>query len=395
MTTIVNDRSLSGNDISVHLSLQTTKGAINNNPVFKSFRRTEGAPIQALTYVESSEVKSNRQARQQVQDASTFSAELSFELNQSSAEYLDALIHSASTNNTIGPVTTIASTATGFTSTAAAFTNYSVGDWFVASGFTNAALNVAYKISAKASNSAISTTVAPAAVVAAGNSVTLSSIKSSSGSSQCYFASQTRTVDKSAAGDINYDTFFDSIINTGGFEVGETGIVTGTFAMVTERSLPGTAIISGQTDAVADTSDPVSAINNIRRIYVNGVDSDCGVKSFGLEVNNNYTGDRSAACPGEQYAYGDIQATGALVTRAPISNTFDWRTRFRNSTPFALATMFTWSDGRWMIVEIMQAKITDHSMANGSNVVSSNEMSWAAEEDPATNKTVQIFRNFA
>ena len=395
MTTIVTDRSLSGNDISVFLSLQTTKGAINNNPVFKPFRRTEGAPIKAITYVESAEVKSNRQGRIQVQDASTFSAELAFELNQSSAEYLDATIHSASTDNTIGPVATIASTATGFTSSGTDFANYSVGDWFVASGFTNVLLNVAYKISAKASSAAITTTVAPAAVVSAGNTVTLSSIKSSSGSAQCYFASQTRTVDNSVAGNINHDTFFDSIINTGGFEVGETGIVAGTFAMVTERSVDSALAISGQTDAVADTSDPVSAINNISKIYVDGADSDCGVKSFGLEVNNNYTGDRSAACAGEQYAYGDIQATGSLVTRAVISNTFDWRTRFRNSTPFALATMFTWSDGRWMIVEIMRAKLTEHTMPNGSNVVSSNEMSYSAEEDAQTGRTVQIFRNFA
>lgn len=395
MTTIVTDRSLSGNDISVYLSLQTTKGAINSNPVFKPFRRTEGKPIQAITYVESAEVKANRQARQQVQDASTFSAELAFELNQSSAEYLDALIHSASDNNTFGPVTTVASTATGFTSTNNDFSDLVVGDWFVASGFTNTALNVAYKISAKASNNAITTVVAPAAVVSAGNSVTFTSIKSSSASSQCYFAAQTRTVDNSVSGNINYDTYFDSIINTGGFEVGESGIVTGTFAMVTEQSRPGVLAVTGQSDAAIDTSDPVSAINNISRIYVDGVDSDCGVKSFGLEVNNNYQGDRAAACDGEQYAYGDLQASGALVTRAPISNTFDWRSRYRDSTAFALACHFTWSDGRWMIVEIMRAKVTEHSMADGSNVVSSNEMSYSAEEDPTTNKTVQIFRSWA
>ena len=395
MTTNVNDRSLSGNDISVHLSLQTEKGEINANPVFQSFRRTDGTAVEAITYVESGEVKTNRQGRIQVQDASTFSAELSFELNQSSAPYLDALIHSASTNNTVTSVNTIATDADGLVSTNNDFANLVVGDWFVMSGFTNVLLNIAYKVETKTDDNNIITSVAPVAIEAEGASVTLESIKSSSGSSQCYFTSQTRTVDNSATGNINYDTFFDSVINTGGFEVGETGIVTGTFAMVTERSLPGNAVISGQTDAAADTSDPVSAINNISKIYVDGADSECEVKSFGLEANNNYQGDRSAACQGERYAYGDFQATGALVTRAVISNTFDWRTRYRNSTPFALAAMFTWSDGRWMIVEIMRAKLTEHSMPNGSNVISSNEMSYSAEEDPATNKTVQIFRNFA
>lgn len=42
----------------------------------------------------------------------------------------------------------------------------------------------------------------------------------------------------------------------------------------------------------------------------------------------------------------------------------------------------------------MRAKLTEHSMPDASNVISSNEMSYAAEEDPVTNKTVQIFRNF-
>jgi hypothetical protein len=153
-------------------------------------------------------------------------------------------------------------------------------------------------------------------------------------------------------------------------------------------------LIAGQTDSALDLSDPVSAINNISAIYVNGIGSDCGVKSFGIDFNNNYTGDRSAACKGESYAAGDVESTGALVTRARISNTFEWRTMFESSTPFSLACAFTWADGRFMVIEIMRAKLTEHSMPDASNVISSNEMSYSAEEDPVTNKTVQIFRNF-
>jgi predicted aconitase with swiveling domain len=47
-----------------------------------------------------------------------------------------------------------------------------------------------------------------------------------------------------------------------------------------------------------------------------------------------------------------------------------------------------------MIVDIMRAKLTEHNMADGSSVISSNEMSYAGEEDPETATTVQIFRNF-
>lgn len=392
--TIVNDRSLSGNDISVYLSPQTTKGEIDANPVFDQFRRTEGKPKKEITYVQSAEVKTNRQGRIQVQDASTFTGEPAFELNQSTAPYFDAMIHGVSSDNSVTGVITIGTDSLGFVSTNNDFAGYSVGDWFMASGFTDPLLNVLYKISVWTDANNIETYVAPASVEAEGNSITIDSIKSSSGSSQCYFTTQTRTVDKSAAGDIDYRTFYDAVINTGSMEIGETGIVTGSFALAIEQLNPGSALISGQTDNIVDTSDPVSAIDNISSIYVDGVSSNCGVKSMGLEFNNNYQGDRSAACQGERYAFGDIDVTGALVTRAVISNTFDWRTKFEESTAISLAPAFEWADGRWMVVEIMRAKLTEHTMPDGSNVVSSNEMSYSAEEDPITGTTVQIFRNF-
>ncbi len=394
MPTTVDDRSLSGNDISVHMSEQTTKGAIDATPAFDRFRRTEGKPKKEIAYVQSGEVKTNRQGRTQVQDTTTFTGEPAFELTQSTAPYFDAMIHGAAATNTVTAVATIGTDAAGFVSSNNDFANLSVGDWFKASGFTDPDLNILYKISAKTDSNNIDTTVAPVSVEAEGATVTIESIKTSSGSTQTYYTTQTRTVDKTAVGDIDYRTFYDAVINTGSFEVGETGIVTGSFSLAIEQLLAGTAQITGQTDNAVDTSDPVSAIDNISTIYVDGVSSNCGVKSMGLEFNNNYQGDRSAGCEGERYAFGDIDVTGALVTRAVISNTFNWRSKFENSTAIALAPAFEWADGRWMVVEIMRAKLTEHTMPDGSNVVSSNEMSYSAEEDPVTNTTVQIFRNF-
>jgi len=382
--TTVNDRSLSGNDISV----------IDASPVFDPFRRTEGKPKQEITYVQSSEVKSNRQGRTQVQDASTFTGELAFELSQDTAKYLDGMLHGASVDNSVTSVITIGTTATGFVSSNTDFANLSVGDWFFISGFADSDNDGYYKIKTYTDNQNIDTEVAPATIEAEGATVSFESMKTSSGSDQTYYTTQTRTVDKSSAGDIDYRTFFDAVINTGSIEVGETGIVTGSFALAIEALNPGELILAGQTDNATDASDPVSSINNISAIYVDGVNSNCGVKSFGLEFNNNYQADRSAACNGERYAFGDVEATGALVTRAVISNTFEWRDRFEASTPIALACIFTWSDGRWLILEIMRAKLTEHNMPDGSNVISSNEMSYGAEEDPVTGTTVQMFRNF-
>ncbi len=393
MASTVADRSLSGNDISVFLSPQTAKGSINATPAFDSFRRTEGKATKTVAYTTSNEVKTNRQARQQIQESSTNAAELSFELNESTAMYLDGLLHGVSVDNGIVTQTTIAATASGFTDSGSGFGSYLAGDWFKVSGMANADLNTFYKV-ATASAGTITTVVVPVATEAAGASVTFESEKTVSGSSPTYYTVQNRTVDKSIVGDINYDTFFDAIINTGAIEVGETGIVTGNFALNIESLVGGTAAIAGQTDNTADTSSVVSTENNISTIYVDGADSVCGVKSFSLEFNNNYQGDRSAACSGERYAFGDVESTGSLVTRAVISNTMDWRNRYRNSTPFSLAVLIEYSSGNWMVMEIMQAILTEHSMADGSNVIASNEMSYAAEEDNVTATTVQLFRNF-
>ena len=396
MATTVNNRSLSGNDISLYLSPQTTKGEINATPAFDQFRRTEGVAKKAVTYVTSSEVKANRQARAQIRDAVTYAAELSFEVNQSTAQYLDAMIHGDQVDNSVSSVATIGADALGFVSSNADFANLEVGDWFVITGFADSTIDGAYKISVKDDDNNIETYTAPAATEVEGATVSFESMKTSSGSAPTYYTVQNRTVDKSAVGDVSYRTFYDAIINTGSFEIGETGVITGNFALNIESLVAGSALISGQTDNAVDTSDYASAIDNISTTFVDGVNSNCGVKSMSLEFNNNYQGDRSAGCSGERYVAGDIDATGNLVTRAMIDNTFEWRDKYDESSPIpvSIAPYFIWSDGRWMIIDIARAIITDHTMPNGSNVVSSNEMTYTATEEPVTGITVNIFRNF-
>ena len=395
MATTVNDRSLSGNDISVFLSPQSVKGAIDASPTFDKFRRTEGKAINTVAYVTSGEVKTNRQARQQIKESETFSAELSFELNQSTAKYLDGMLHGVSTDNGIIAQTTVAATASGFTDSGSGSDALIVGDWFKVSGFADGTIDGFYKISVLNSPGDFDTLPVPPATEAAGATVTIESEKTVSGSLPTYYTVQNRTVDKSAASDIDYRSFFDAVINTGSIEIGEAGIVTGSFALNIEEIVAGTALISGQTDNAVDTSEIVSSNNNITTIYVDGVDSNCEVKSFSIEFSNNYSADRAAACDGEQYAFGDVESTGSLVTRAVISDTFDWRSRYENSTPFALAVLIEFTGGNFMVIEIMQSIVTEHTMPDGSNVIASNEMSYAAEEDDVTATTVQLFRNFS
>lgn len=397
MPSVVNDRSLSGNDISVYVSAQTTKGVINVSPVFDKFRRLEGKPIKAVAYTNSNEVKSNRQARSQIKESTTNSAELSFELNKTTGSYLDSLIHGTQSDIGLSARVTIASDVDGFTDSANGFNSMVVGDYFKVLGMAATNNNIFYRITVKNSDGDVETSPAPATVEAAGASVTIESQKTSSGSDPTYYTIQNRTLDKSAPGDIDHSTFFDAVINTGSLEIAETGIITGSLAFNIENLVSGNAIISGQSDNPTDTSIAASSTKSggLTTIFVDGVDSLCSVKSFSIEFNNNYQGDRSAACEAERYAAGDVEATGSLVTRAVISNTMDWRSRYRDSTRFSLAMLVEFVNSTdWIILEVEQAVITEWSMADGSNVIASNDMSYGAEEHDTTNTTVRVFRNF-
>ena len=386
-------RLLSGNDYSVYLSKQTAKGAIDASPVFTPLRRTEGKARKNVSYVQSGEVKTNRQARQNVKDSIDFQAEVSFEMTEQTVKYLiDAVqgVEVASTDTSA----TIASDADGFVdSTGTAFAGMAVGDYIFMSGFADTDLNIAYKITTYTSNQDIITSPAPASVEAEGATVTVTSNRTTSGSTIPYYAIQTRVVDNSAAGSIDYQTFYDGQFNTSSFEMGKSGIMTGSFALTAEALTVGNAVIASQSDAAADTSDVLSAINNVVKVWIDGADSVCTIKSAGFEFSNNLQEDRAAGCEGAQYANGDMTLSGALAARLPIATSQVWRDKYINNTNVALAIEINHASGKNTIIEIPQAVITEHEIADGSNVVANSEMTYVAEED-SRGFTCVIYRDW-
>ena len=387
------ERLLSGNDYSVALSKQTAKEAINASPVFDVLRSTDGQARVNTSYVQSTEVKTNRQARQNVEDSKSFMADVSFEFTEQTVPYLQDAIQGVEVAVT-ETETTISSDANGFVdSGVAAFAGFVVGDYIFMSGFADTTINQAYRIIVKNTDGDIETSPAPPAVESAGASVTVTSNRTTSGSTIPYYTVQTRVVDQAAAGSIDYQTFFDSWFNTASFDIGETGIITGSFAMVAEEKVDGNALISGQTDSAADTSDVLSAINNVVKIWIDGVDSDCTAKSAGYEFSNNLVEDKAAACEGSKYANGDMSLSGSLSSRLSIDNSQIWRDRYNEGTFVAIALELDHGNGNFTIIEIPRAVITDHEIADGSNVVANSEMTYTAEEDSRGFTTV-IYRNW-
>lgn len=390
MPTTVNDRSLNANDISVFTSLQTVKGAVDANPTFNKARRLSGTTKRTIAYTQSGEIKNNQQGKQQIQDTKTYPTELSTEATQQTKDFLLAALHAETVDNTITDID-IAATATGFTVPGHGF---SVGDFIFVDGLAVTDDNRSYYVSAVAGDD-ITTSPAPSATEAAGNSITVSSIKSSSGTSKYYYTLQERVLDLAAAGDVSYRTYLDSQINSLTFEVPETGVCTSTVSFVSELPVNGSAAIPGQTDAAGDASSVVSAINNVAGFWIDGTESNCSVKSMTLEVNNNLQEDRSAGCERVGYDGRSFEATGSLVTKAYISDAKDWQRKYENGTRFNVAVELCWpEDSRKMVIVIEQGVATEHDMPTEANAIASNSMSYAAEESLTSGKTITVYANF-
>ena len=204
-----------------------------------------------------------------------------------------------------------------------------------------------------------------------------------------------RVVDLSAASDISYRTYLDGQVNSITFEVPETGICTSTASFLSEKPVPGDAAITGQTDNPRDQSDSVSAINNIKRFWVDGVDSDCAVKSLTLDINNNLQEDRSAGCDAVRNEGRSFTASGSFVTRSLISDSREYQRKYETGERINVALEVEWpDDNKQMVVVIEQLVITEHSMATEANAIASNEMSFAGEESEINGYTVSVYSNF-
>lgn len=397
MATTITDRSIGGSDWSMYLSLQTNSGAVDPSPVWTPFRRTDGVSKKTISRTTSNEVKTNRQGRQNIDDTSDIASELSFELTQQTAEFIGAAIHSVEDDNSVASLATIASTATGFDdSLDSAFANMEAGDWFYVTGFTDSTIDGWYKIAVKTDDGTVDTTFAPPVIEAAGATVNVESRKYASGVTQCLYAGQSRVIDDSAAGNISHYTTIDGVVNTLAMEFGESGIATGTLGIKFGQELPGTSALAGQTDAAADTSDVIGTGGDkfMAPIYIDGLPTSdkCNAKSFSLNIDNQYQDDRSAGCNGARQVLSDPAYTGNLTTRALKSKSTEWRDKYRAGTRFSVALEVKWPDGREMIIEGVQAVITEWDGATGTNAISSNEMSIAFEEG-STGDTIRMFLN--
>lgn len=394
MPTTVTDRQLSGGDWAVYLSEQTAQGSINATPVWQPERRTEGRIKSVPSYTTSAEVSLDFNPSQQVQDGRESTGEISFELTKQKISRLFAAIYGAETQVTETSAT-IASTATGFTSTDGSFANIGVGDYPYFSGLAAAANNKGYRVTAKADDDTITTYPAPPVVAAAGPSVTVKCFKTTNANLPTYFSGQNRVIDQSKVNDIDFQTFVDGLINAFSVEIGESGIITGSQTIQFARKLDGTGEISGQTDAAATTDAPLSAVQNVANWYLNDVTALCELKSATISISNENQRDQAAGC-GDRYVRGSNPViTVEGVSRSSIANSMVIRDYFDNATRIGFAVELSHGGADRTVIVIPQTVVTAWDMPDGQNVISNNEFTLTAEKDAALGYSIAVFRNWS
>lgn len=388
MSTVVTDRQLSGGDWRFYLTPQTNQGAVNANPVFTPFRRTEGRLLKDISYTQSAEVSLDFNPSNQVQDGKELTAELSFEATKQSIGYLIAAIYGSEVSVTQTGAAT-ASTVTGFTGTPAGL---QLGDYIFVSGFTNAALNRTYRVTAKPTATSISTSPEPAAVVAAGDTVTVQTSRTTNANDATYFTGQNRVIDQSKAGDVDYETAFDGLINAFSLEIGESGIIGGSQTIQFGREVSGNALVSGQTDAAAGSDAPLSAVQNLANWYLAGESALCALKSATISISNENQRDQAAGCV-DRYVRGQPTISIEGVSRSSIANSMVIRDYCYKGTRIGFGVEFDHGNGHRTVISVPQVVVTSWTAADGQNTISNDEFSASAEKSPLGH-AIAVYRNW-
>jgi len=396
MASTVADRLLEGGDFSLYLSPQAAKDAVNSAPEFYKVRRTSGKNATAVSYTTSNEVSTDGQAPEQIQESKSYTLDFETEGYSRTIEQMIAAIYGEEVVRT-DTDTVYAATATGFTSTGGELgaLGLAVGDYFFVDGFATADLNRSYRVSAVDDSDTITTYPAPSAAESAGASVTMLSRKTVSAVSPTYFTSQTRATDFSKAGDLDYNTHYNGIINTYALTIPEEGVCTATASLICEKHLAGTAAIAAQTDAAADTGNAFSSAQHVKDFFVQGVSKACEVKSMSIEIANNQQEDSAAGCQGKLTARGQFGCSGSVSVRSFASSPFTFRDYNENGTNVELGLRITDGDGQSTVIVIESAKITEATQADGNSVIANAECSFAAQRHSTTGTTVKIYRDWA
>lgn len=272
-----------------------------------------------IEFINSEELRSDRQITDLVQTGAEVAGGFNFELSYGSFDDLleGALFSDWSDLATISGVY-IEATANGFSAGAtAAFANVVAGQWLKVSGFTASSINGFYRVLSLATgNTGIYTEVAPATTEAAGATVSFSGSIIRNGTTRHSYSFIREHLDMSPVVSL---LFAGGIVSQLQMSVAANSILTGSFEFMGKDSSIATGAAGGftspATPTATTTTDVMNAVSNVGTIREGGsAVSSALVQSLEFTLGNALRGRQTIGTLGNaSIGAGRIDCNGTIT----------------------------------------------------------------------------------
>lgn len=383
-------KSITGNDISMHVTGQALCGVVDSNPEFEEYQRTGGKSEKTVTYVQSGVIKTNKQGRNNIKDGSEYGPyTLETELSKQSIQWICAGLRCAEFTEVDYTASTISfvSADNSINDSASGLGDVAQGAWLFVDG------EPYYIESVVDATKVIVSSAQPLTDIAEGASTVVKSSMARSADNESLFTVQKRIKDLSAPQNSTaYITQTDALINAFNLTLPSRGVVTTSATFTAANQLDGKAPIAGQTDRTLDAARiaVMGAVDAIDNIWINFAKANVGMADFSLDVDNALSSVQQAGNPGAgAISLGGIAATGSLNSMALETNPLAEIEKLESGTRFSLSVPFKFPDGSMLIVTMRKCVYTEVTQNDGPDEIVQSSGTYAAEED-SFGTTVQI-----
>ncbi len=390
--------SVNGNEVVYAIVPQTTPtSGIPTNPTWQITRRVDGDIGRNRTNTQSNEVDTTGQASRYNVTASSVEGTFNDEFPISDAPtrlILASVMRGTASADLNISATTIAATASGFTDTGNGFTNVQVDDFIRVGGFTTATINRIYKVTAKADNGTITTSPAPAATEAAGDTVTINGSRIQSGTTESAFGVQKRIP---YTGGTIYETYEGVQFGNYAVTITAESLITTSYSAIGLIQRDGTTQVPGSTDTAASSGDITSAVTDVSYWFNNApADPTTGLDYLetSFTLDNGLAGVNVIGTEGAgKLQHSRISVEGTLTSIATDNSE---KARFFANERFNLSIQITDTDGNVLIFDFPQALYLTLPQADtGNDVILQNTGTFGAERDSsATGQGVTVSAHY-
>ncbi|RTL04572.1 hypothetical protein EKK58_10250, partial [Candidatus Dependentiae bacterium] len=368
---------------------ESVYGVTPNTPQMQELRITGESLNKNINNKVSAEIRADRQVTDLVQTSKTATGDINFELSYGTFDdFLQSALFSTDWSTPLAVSgTDIAADATGLTSSSTNFVaaGIQVGQMIKVDGFTgNTANNRIYRVTS-VSNNDLNLSPAPAAVDAAGETVTIKGSYIRNGVTKNSF-----TVEKGFLEISEYFKYIGMIVNTMSLTIKSEEILTGSFGLIgKDASLSGSSLDA--TPTAATTTEVLNAVDDVASIREAGteVTSPNYVEELTIELNNNL---RSRFAVGSDaltsIGTGKCDITGSLKTYFGDSSLMD---KFIAGSKTSIDFTVKDAAGNAYLIDLPEVKFDSANVvAQGQDQDVFAEMNYRAIRDAVYGFTIQV-----